>query len=65
VTETDWAELIWRKSSRSAEQNCVNVAFRDDAVLIRDSKDPNGPFLELAADQWDAFLRTIKRGDFA
>jgi Domain of unknown function (DUF397) len=64
VAEMNWAELTWLKSSGSAEQNCVDVAFISEMVLVRDSKDPDGPFLKLPAGQWDAFVKRIKGGDF-
>jgi hypothetical protein len=64
VAEMDWAELTWRKSSWSAAQNCVSVAMGNNAVFVRDSKDPNGPFLKLTSGQWDAFLKNIRRGHF-
>jgi predicted secreted Zn-dependent protease len=59
----DWTELTWRKSSQSAEQNCVIVAISNNAVLVRDSKDPDGPFLALTPEQWNAFIERMKQGD--
>ncbi|MFC4893705.1 DUF397 domain-containing protein [Streptosporangium amethystogenes subsp. fukuiense] len=34
-------------------------------VLVRDSKDPEGPVLSFAPSEWDAFLGMIKGGEFA
>ncbi|WP_327022052.1 DUF397 domain-containing protein [Micromonospora sp. NBC_01739] len=51
----------WRKSSRSAEGECVEVA--DDlggVVGVRDSKDIAGPVLLFAPTQWRSFVETIK-----
>lgn len=38
--------LEWRKSSISdGDANCVEIAHLTAALLVRDSKDPSGPFL--------------------
>jgi hypothetical protein len=61
------AQAKWRKSSYSNGNGgaCVEVS-RDlsDAVAIRDSKDPDGPRLAFAADQWQAFTAQVKAGHF-
>ena len=61
-SEMDLTELTWRKSSQSAEQNCVMVAISNNAVLVRDSKDTDGPFLALTPGQWNAFIERMKQG---
>jgi hypothetical protein len=40
-------DLPWRKSSRSGSDGgeCVELAGVDNAVAVRDSKDPGGPVL--------------------
>ncbi|ROO63059.1 uncharacterized protein DUF397 [Micromonospora sp. Llam0] len=48
---------IWRKSSRSDDGNCVEVAHTIDTVLIRDSKNPDGPMLRFGPQQWHSFAR--------
>ena len=55
-------DLNWRKSSRSDTQGgaCVEVATLPDRVLIRDSKDPDGPRLTVPAADWHTFLRTLR-----
>ena len=54
----DCVEVAWVKSSYSGSDNndCVEVSASDDAVLVRDSKDPNGPHLSLTPQAWSAFL---------
>lgn len=47
----------WRKSSHSAERECVEVAT---GVGIRDSKAPED-HLQLGSRAWDAFLSLVKR----
>ncbi|MES9539170.1 DUF397 domain-containing protein [Actinomadura sp. NPDC000600] len=53
-------DLIWRKSSRSSSDGdqCVEVAHVEHGVAIRDSKEPEGPFLVVPR----AALRAALRG---
>ena len=52
--------LLWRKSSASGLNGCVEVATDGDTVLVRDSKDPTGPVLRLTTEQWIRFLDLAK-----
>jgi hypothetical protein len=59
--------VVWKKSSRSngnGGNNCVEVAFLDDGVAVRDSKHPSGPALMFTAAEWDAFVGAAKDGEF-
>ena len=53
------ADVIWRKSLRSAQGECVEVAENGTEILIRDSKDPSGPVLVCRRDRWTAFLHFV------
>ncbi|WP_369245666.1 DUF397 domain-containing protein [Streptomyces sp. R41] len=47
----------WRKSSFSgADYECVEVAFVEDGVIVRDSQHPSGPYVVLSAERWRTFL---------
>ena len=50
-------ELDWFKSSYSGSEgdNCVEVAVRAPAVLVRDSKDIQRQALAVSRDAWSAF----------
>ena len=55
---------VWRKSSRSNDQTlgcCVEVAATPDEILVRDSKDADGPRLSLTPGAFAHLLDTIKR----
>lgn len=56
----------WFKSSWSGPNcdNCVEVAFVDEAIAVRDSKNPSGPALIFTAAEWDAFVGGAKGGEF-
>lgn len=54
----------WRSSTFSAESNCVEVAFLDDLVAVRDSKDRHGQVLMFTQPEWRAFLAGAREGEF-
>jgi hypothetical protein len=58
MANSEQSGITWRKSTASGGGggNCVQVAFIDDSVLVRDSKDPSGPVLSFSHSGWAAFL---------
>ncbi len=61
----DLSQAKWRKSTYSANNGCVEVAFIDDGgVAIRDSKDHSGSVLHFQPHEWTAFLRGVQAGEF-
>ena len=54
----------WCKSSYSGDNGgaCVEVGTAGLAVAVRDSKDPDGPSLTFAQDEWTAFAEQVKVG---
>lgn len=55
-----WDLLVWRKSSKSINGECVEIAQNGDAVAIRDSKNRRGAVLEVSRDAWRMFLASLK-----
>jgi len=53
----------WRKSTYSdADGNCVEVRINDSGTIaVRDSKDPNGPAIEVGLVAWQSFVDTIRQ----
>ncbi|MFD3946199.1 DUF397 domain-containing protein [Streptomyces sp. NPDC058579] len=60
----DLSSVAWRKSSYSNEDggNCLEVADALPLVPVRDSKNPTGPALLIAAPAWGAFVDGVKGG---
>lgn len=56
----------WFKSSHSGgNDECVEVAWLDGGhVGVRDSKNPAGPALVFAPDEWDAFTAGVRGSGF-
>jgi hypothetical protein len=54
----------WRKSTHSGTNGCVEVAHQDGAVLVRDSKHPQGPVLLFTPTEWTAFVAGVNDGEF-
>ncbi len=56
--------VAWRTSSySSANGECIEVAA-DAGVLVRDTKDREGPLLAFAPDVWRRFAGHVKAGPF-
>lgn len=66
MNEADLTGVQWRKASYSNTQggNCVEVADLGTQVVVRDSKDPDGPTLTFTRAEWEAFIAGAKDGEF-
>lgn len=60
----DLGQLVWRKSRHSGLNGCVEVGIADQAVAVRNSRNPTGPVLVFTAEEWNAFLAGVRSGDF-
>jgi hypothetical protein len=60
VSEIDKTALRWRKSTKSAQDNCVEMARVRDGVLVRDSKDPEGGWLAIDDAAWQSFIAFLR-----
>jgi hypothetical protein len=54
----------WRRSTLCDSGQCVEIARLDDAFLVRDSKDPDGPMLRFGRSGWGEFIEGIREGGF-
>jgi hypothetical protein len=54
----------WEKSRHSSGAGqCVESRREGDLIIVRDSKDPQGPTLSFTTKEWAAHLRGVKKGD--
>jgi hypothetical protein len=60
----DLSAPMWEKSSHSGSNGCVEVAFVNGQIAVRDSKDKDGAVLHFSQREWDAFLSGIADGQF-
>jgi len=60
----DLSRAVWRKSTLSHTNGCVEVAFVNDRIAVRDSKDRNGPVLVFTPFEWAAFVGGVRDGEF-
>jgi len=58
----DMSSATWRKSSYSGANggNCIEIAAAARMVAVRDSKDPDGPVLTFAPNDWKRFADQAK-----
>jgi hypothetical protein len=54
----------WRKSSGSSgECDCIEVGVTEGAIVLRDSKNVDGPHLAVRPEGWKALILAIKSGE--
>lgn len=60
--DIDNSELVWRKSSASGDsgQECVEVATVSAAVIVRNSRDREGPTLAFAHQEWARLIAVVQ-----
>jgi hypothetical protein len=66
VAGSESASTVWWKSSASGNggSDCVEVAFVNDGVLVRHSRNPSGPTLSFTPSEWRAFIAGTRNGEF-
>jgi hypothetical protein len=52
----------WHKSEHSDDGGCVEIAYTDGVIGVRDSKNPDGPTLTFNQHEWTAFTTGILDG---
>jgi Domain of unknown function (DUF397). len=65
MVRPDFSKAKWRKSNGSSDSGCVEVAYADGAIGVRDTKDHgSGPILIFNEHEWTAFLGGVHAGEF-
>lgn len=57
---TEWTKA----ASGLGSGSCVELSPAEPGVLVRDSKDPDGPWLRYTQSEFSAFLAAAKQGEF-
>jgi hypothetical protein len=61
----DFSGARWRKATGSGDGGCVEVAYVDGVIGVRDTKDNGtGPVLMFNQREWTAFLAGSHAGEF-
>jgi hypothetical protein len=60
----DLVDAVWRKSTYSAVNGCVEIALLDGMVAVRDSKNQQGQALVFTPVEWQAFVDGVRDGQF-
>ena len=66
VNSLDFNDNEFKLSSFTGQGrwSCVMVAKRTDVIGIRHSKDDTKTTLEFNPDEWNAFIKGVKAGEF-
>lgn len=57
-------EVTWVSASACSGGQCVEVGCDGDLILVRNSRDPDGPVLSCTMQEWSAFLNGARNGEF-
>ncbi|RLK62282.1 MULTISPECIES: DUF397 domain-containing protein [Actinokineospora] len=60
MTVSDLASAEWRRSSRSAGNDCVELVIGGSGATVRDSKNTEFGHLSFADIEWTAFVGAVK-----
>ncbi len=65
MNRPDFSGARWRKSVASGDGGCVEVAYVDGVIGVRDTKDSGtGPVLMFTEREWTAFLAGAQACEF-
>lgn len=53
----------WRRASKCESRACVEVAFGEGVVLLRNSTDPQGLALRFTTEEWQVFCAGVESGE--
>jgi predicted secreted Zn-dependent protease len=56
--------ITWHTALSCEGGACVEVAANQNTILIRNSRQPDGPLIEYTPEEWHAFVSGVKKGDF-
>ncbi|MFG2001631.1 DUF397 domain-containing protein [Spirillospora sp. NPDC048911] len=57
-------DATFRKSDKSGDLGCVEVAFLKDAAGVRDTYDRSGPILAFTQTEWTRFIDAVRGGRY-
>ena len=60
----NYSSASWLKARNCENTSCIEITSLHGIVALRNSKNPDGPILQYTADEWIAFLKGAKNGDF-
>lgn len=56
-------DLVWYKSTYCNNQTCLEIAFTELSVLIRNNKEINSPAISVSHTAWKDFVAAVKGGE--
>jgi len=54
----------WNKSSSCSGNSCVEVSREEDTICVRQSELGDMIVLGFTVDEWEAFIKGVKAGEF-
>ncbi len=54
----------WVTAQACESAHCVEVCFDGASVLVRSSREPDGPWLTFDREEWRVFCAAVAEGEF-
>lgn len=66
VNQTQFGNSEFKKSTHTGTDRwaCVEVAIRPGVIAVRHTRDPQHTTLEYTPEEWEAFIKGVKEGQF-
>ena len=64
MSSSKWDSAHWFKGDPSGDHGCVEVAFADGEVGVRDTKDHRKAPHVFTEHEWACFIVGVKQGEF-
>lgn len=61
----DQGRLLWQRADSCESSGCVEVAVTGEGVMVRNSRDPDGPKLHFTRKEWEEFAAGVREGQFS
>ena len=64
MIDLDFKKSTHSKHEQYGDGNCVEVKRTEEAIYVRDTKDPNAGTLQFTKSEWQAFINGVKEQEF-
>ncbi|WP_169982101.1 DUF397 domain-containing protein [Microbispora sp. H10836] len=66
ASQPSFDDAVWQTARRCTNGNCVEVAYRDGHVAVRNSKaGPSDSIVVFTQHEWTTFLDAVRNGEFS
>jgi hypothetical protein len=57
-------QRIWIRAAACESSGCLEIAFDEDRVYLRNSTDPAGTITSATREEWELFANAVRNDEF-